>query len=224
MNPTHIDRIQHLNIMYQTGNSALSPHFRAVLDDIRDGIPIILVDDMSRENEGDLMLAAEKATVNNIAFMARWGRGIMCLPSDGWVLDGLQIPMMVPPELATDPWHTAFTVSVDAKEGVTTGVSAADRVRTIQVMTNPESRPWDLAKPGHLFPLRARDELLAERHGHTEASVTLAEIVGFYPVAVIAEIMNDDGSMARMPELEALSKLHGLKILSIPEIIAELGL
>lgn len=222
MNLTYMDRIKKINLLYQTGHPSLSPNFRSVLDDVRDGKPIILVDDMSRENEGDLMIAGARASVSNIAFMTRWGRGIMCLPCDGWVLDGLKIPMMVPPALATDPYNTAFTVSVDAKEGVTTGVCAADRVRTIQVMTDPKSQPADLARPGHLFPLRARDGLLAERQGHTESSVTLAEIVGFYPVAVISEIMNDDGSMARMPELENLAKLHGLKILSIPEIVQEL--
>ena len=192
---------------------------QSILADLRAGKPIIIVDDFARENEGDLMIAGEYATVENIAFMARWGRGIMCLPCEGWLLDELAIPMMIPPDLATDPFQTAFTVSVDAKTGITTGVSAADRVRTIQVMLSPTSKPTDLARPGHLFPLRARKGLLKDRQGHTEASVTLTKMMSTYPLAVISEIMNDDGSMARMPELGVLAEEHKLLIISIPEII-----
>jgi len=188
----------------------------SILEDINAGKPIILVDSMDRENEGDLMIAAERATVENIAFMCRYGRGIMCLPTTGEVLDRLQIPMMV--ENSTDPYHTAFTVSVDAIEGVTTGVSAADRLTTMKIMTNPNSVPSDLARPGHLFPLRARDGLLNDRQGHTESSVTLVKMLGLSPVAVISEIMNENGTMSRMDDLMVLANEHKLKIFSIDEL------
>lgn len=216
-------KIGRLRVLYSLQDHAVANKFYKIADDILKGKPIILVDDMERENEGDLMIAASFATINNIAFMARWGRGIMCLPSDGSILDRLQIPMMVPPQASTDPFNTPFTVSVDAKEGVSTGVSAADRVETIKLFLNSSSKPTDLVRPGHLFPLRTRDGLLTERRGHTEASVTLTKILGLCPVAVIVEIMNDDGTMARLPELICLAEQHDLKIFSIAELVKELN-
>lgn len=195
----------------------------ACLDDICAGRPIILVDSKERENEGDLMISASAATVENIAFMARYGRGIMCVPCAGYVLDRLKIPMMVPVNQATDPFKTPFTVSVDARYKITTGVSAADRVETIKVLSNPFAEPDELVRPGHLFPLRARDRLLDERRGHTEGSVALMKFLSKYPVAVIVEIMNDDGTMSQMDDLEKLSIQHNLNILSIEEIANELS-
>lgn len=191
-----------------------------VLEDIKNGIPVIIVDSMDRENEGDLMIAGQCANIKNIAFMCRHGRGIMCLPATGELLDKLDIPLMV--ANSTDPFNTAFTVSIDAAENITTGVSASDRVETIKVMVNPTSIPTDLNRPGHLFPLRARERLLIDRRGHTESSVTLTNMLGFTPLAVISEIMNDDGTMARLPELRILGATHGLKILSIEELCAAL--
>lgn len=190
------------------------------LIDIDRGKPIIIVDDFSRENEGDLMIAGPCATLSNIAYMCRWGRGIMCLPTTKEVLDRLAIPMMV--ENSTDPLNTPFTVSVDAKYNIATGVSAADRVETIKVMCDPTSKPDHLVRPGHLFPLRARDRLLEARRGHTEASVTLLRMLDMQPVAVISEIMNDDGTMARLPELQVMARHHDLLIISIDDIVSAL--
>ena len=183
------DKITQLRNKYYGGEPFKKKNVQYALNDIRTGWPVIIVDDFDRENEGDLMLAGIKASRDNIAFMCRWGRGIMCLPASGEWLDRLQIPQMVSD--STDPYNTAFTVSVDAIEGISTGVSASDRVKTIHDMCNPMTQPEDLARPGHLFPLRARDNLLLDRRGHTESSVTLLEILGVAPVAVIAEIMND---------------------------------
>lgn len=221
---TYEESIEHLSTAFYEAPETLSPKFCSVLRDIERGTPIIVVDDYERENEGDLMIAGEQATIETIAFMARRGRGIMCLPTEGWLLDSLKIPLMVPSELATDPYQTAFTISVDAKEGISTGVSASDRMRTINVMLDPLAEPSELARPGHMFPLRARDGLLADRRGHTEASITLMKILEYYPLAVISEIMNDDGSMARLPELEVLANQFNLQILSIEDIVKELKL
>lgn len=216
------DKILEVRRRYYAGEDFKKQNVQNALNDIRTGWPVIIVDDFDRENEGDLMLAGAKVSRDNIAFMCRWGRGIMCLPSSGEWLDRLQIPQMV--QVSTDPYNTAFTVSVDAKEGISTGVSASDRVKTIRVMCNPTTQPEDLARPGHLFPLRARDNLLLDRRGHTESSVTILEIMNFAPVAVISEIMNDDGSMARLPELERMAAQHRLQIVSIEDICEELGL
>ena len=150
--------ILNLRARYYSGARIHKKNVKLALDDIKAGVPIIIVDDFDRENEGDLMIAAEKATIENIAFMCRYGRGIMCLPVSGELLDKLDIPMMV--QNSTDPLNTPFTVSVDAKAGVTTGVSAGDRLATIKAMLDPTSNPEDLTRPGHLFPLRARDRLL----------------------------------------------------------------
>lgn len=211
-----------LDLGYRYNAGTIRKNVKDVLDDIRSGHPVIIVDDFDRENEGDLMLAGEMATVHNIAFLARWGRGIMCLPTAGEVLDNLKIPMMV--QNSTDPLETPFTISVDASKGTTTGVSASDRVCTIQTMLDTTSKPEDLIRPGHLFPLRARDGRLRDRRGHTEASVTLMEVLGLFPLSVIVEIMNDDGSMSRLPELERLATQHHLRIISIEDICEELGI
>lgn len=189
---------------------------KGILRDVKRGKPIIIVDSLDRENEGDLMIAAKSATVENIAFMLYNGRGIMCLPCDGNILDDLKIPLMV--ENNTDRFCTPFTISVDAKDNVHTGVSAKDRLQTISIFLNPDSKPEELVRPGHLFPLRAHKDWLAGRKGHTEASVVLAVSAGLPPIAVISEIMNKDGSMARLPELQKLAKRHKLKIVSIEEI------
>lgn len=186
--------------------------------DFRDGRFVVIVDDEARENEGDLAIAAEKASAESVNFMARFGRGLICLPITGPRLDELQIPMMVQDNTA--PYGTAFTVSVEARRGVTTGISAADRATTIQTVIDPVTRPEDLARPGHVFPLRARDGGVLVRAGQTEASVDLARLAGLYPAAVICEIMADDGTMARMPELEHFAAEHGIKILAVADLIA----
>src|SRR5262245_55520167 len=176
--------------------------------DIRRGRMVIVVDDPARENEGDLICAASKATPAVINFMARYGRGLICMPITGKRLDALRISPMV--ENNEEVRDAAFTVSVDAREKVTTGVSAADRARTIQTLLSPRTQPKDLTRPGHIFPLRYRDGCVLVRAGHTEAAVDLAKMAGLYPAGVICEIMNEDGSMARMPELRRFARRHKL--------------
>lgn len=185
--------------------------------DIRDGRMIIIVDDEDRENEGDLVCAAEKVTPEMINFMAVHGRGLICLPMTEERCDFLQLS----PQAAenTSSFGTAFTTSIEARVGVTTGISAADRAKTILTAVDPDSQPSDLARPGHVFPLRARDGGVLVRAGQTEASVDMARIAGLTPAAVICEIMNDDGTMARMPELEAFAGKHGLKIISVADLV-----
>ncbi len=185
--------------------------------EIRAGRFLIIVDDEARENEGDLAIAAEKVTAEAINFMARYGRGLICLPLSGKRLDELKIPLMVDDN--TSRFSTAFTVSVEAKHGVSTGISAADRAQTVKAMIDPATRPEDLARPGHMFPLRARDGGVLVRAGHTEAIVDLARLAGLYPSGVICEILNEDGSMARLPQLEALAEEHGIKIVSVADLI-----
>ncbi len=182
------------------------------------GKPVIMVDDEDRENEGDLVIAAQKATPENINFMAKHGRGLICLSLSNAIADQLQLPPMV--EDNTSRFGTAFTVSIEAKEGVTTGISAADRATTILTAVREDARPHDLSRPGHIFPLRARDGGVLVRTGQTEGSVDLARIAGFREAAVICEIMNDDGTMARMPELMEFDKKHDTPIISIADIIA----
>nr|MBA3769839.1 3,4-dihydroxy-2-butanone-4-phosphate synthase [Blastocatellia bacterium] len=179
--------------------------------DIRDGNMIIIVDDEDRENEGDLVCAAEKVTPEIVNFMASHGRGLICLPMTEERCDQLQLF----PQTAenTSSMGTAFTVSIEAREGVTTGISAADRATTILTAANPESRASDLARPGHIFPLRAKKGGVLVRVGQTEASVDIARIAGLTPAAVICEIMNDDGTMARLPELRVFAEKHALKII-----------
>jgi 3,4-dihydroxy 2-butanone 4-phosphate synthase / GTP cyclohydrolase II len=191
----------------------------AALADIKAGKSIVVVDDENRENEGDLICAAQFATPDNINFMAVEARGLICLAMMGERLDALDLPLMV--DKNTDSNQTAFTVSIDAapRLGVTTGISAEDRARTIQVAINPISRPEDLSRPGHIFPLRAKDGGVLKRAGHTEAAVDLARLAGLYPAGVICEIQNPDGSMARLPQLVEYSRKHGLKLISIADLI-----
>jgi 3,4-dihydroxy 2-butanone 4-phosphate synthase/GTP cyclohydrolase II len=185
--------------------------------DIRDGKMIIIVDDENRENEGDLVCAAEKVTSEIISFMAVHGRGLICLPLTEERCDQLDLPMQV--EKNTSGFGTAFTVSVEAREGVTTGISAADRAKTILTAVDLTKNGSDLARPGHIFPLRARDGGVLVRPGQTEASVDMARIAGLYPAGTICEVMNDDGTMARMPDLEIFAQKHGLKIISVADLV-----
>jgi 3,4-dihydroxy 2-butanone 4-phosphate synthase / GTP cyclohydrolase II len=180
---------------------------------------VILVDDEDRENEGDLCMAAEKVTPEAINFMARYGRGLICLTLDEEQVERLELPMMSAPGRTGPPLGTAFTVSIEARTGVTTGISAADRARTIQVAIDPDARPTDLVTPGHVFPLKARRGGVLVRTGQTEGSVDLARLAGLGPSGVICEIMNDDGTMARMPDLERFAAEHDLTILSIADLI-----
>lgn len=185
--------------------------------DIRDGKMVIIVDDEDRENEGDLVCAAEKVTPEIINFMAVHGRGLICLPLTEERCDELKLF----PQTAenTSSMGTAFTVSIEAREGVTTGISAADRAKTILTAVDPNSGAADLARPGHVFPLRAKRGGVLVRVGQTEASVDMARIAGLQPAAVICEIMNDDGTMARMPELRVFAEKHGLKIISVADLV-----
>ena len=185
--------------------------------DIAAGKMIIIVDDEDRENEGDLVCAAEKITPEIINFMATHGRGLICLPLTEERCDELKLPMQVSEN--TSGFGTAFTVSIEAREGVTTGISAADRARTIQAAVSFDTKPEDLARPGHIFPLRAKNGGVLVRPGQTEASVDIARIAGCYPAGVICEIMNEDGTMARMPELEKFAAKHDLKIISVAELV-----
>lgn len=189
----------------------------SALQDLRKGRMVIVVDDEARENEGDLLMAAEKVTPAAVNFMARYGRGLICVPAMGDRLQQLGIEEMVAGNQET--FRTDFQVSVDAATGITTGISAADRARTIQIMASPTATPAELKKPGHVFPLRAKPGGVLRRAGHTEAAVDLARLAGFRPVGVICEIMNDDGTMARLPELRRFARRHRLKICSIADLI-----
>jgi len=190
------------------------------IEEVKKGKMIILVDDEDRENEGDLVIAAQYATPDAINFMAKYGRGLICLALTSKRCDELNLPLMVNEDSNNTKFGTAFTVSIEAKEGVTTGISAYDRAKTIQVAIDPKTKPEDLARPGHVFPLRARDGGVLVRAGQTEGSVDLMKLAGLYPAAVICEIMNDDGTMARMPQLIEFAKKHDLKILTIADLIA----
>jgi len=187
------------------------------LEDIRQGKIVILVDDEDRENEGDLTMAAEKVTPEAINFMAKYGRGLICLSLTEERLNELRLPMMVSEN--TSRFQTAFTISVDACRGVTTGISAADRACTILAAVDERTQPEDLVSPGHVFPLRARQGGVLVRTGQTEGSVDLARLAGLKPAGVICEIMNDDGTMARMPDLQVFAKKHDLKIVTIADLI-----
>lgn len=187
------------------------------IEDIAKGRMVILVDDEDRENEGDLCMAAEKVTPEAINFMAKYGRGLICLSLTPERVEALKLPMMA--ENNTSSFGTAFTVSIEAKRGVTTGISAADRARTILTAIDPATRPEDLARPGHVFPLKAKPGGVLQRAGQTEGSVDLARLAGLYPAGVICEIMNDDGTMARVPELMEFAKRHNLKIVTIKDLI-----
>jgi 3,4-dihydroxy 2-butanone 4-phosphate synthase/GTP cyclohydrolase II len=189
----------------------------SVLADLRRGRMVIVVDDADRENEGDLVLAAQHVTAQSVNFMAKHGRGLICVPTTGERLKQLGIERMV--EQNRESFRTDFQVSVDAARGITTGISAADRARTIQVMADPTAVPEDLVQPGHVFPLRAKPGGVLQRAGHTEAAVDLARLAGARPVGVICEIMSDDGTMARLPELRRFARRHRLKICSIEDLI-----
>jgi 3,4-dihydroxy 2-butanone 4-phosphate synthase/GTP cyclohydrolase II len=189
-----------------------------LVDAVARGEMVIVVDDADRENEGDLIIAADQATPAKIGFMIRHSSGILTVPMMGERLDQLDVPMMV--RHNTDARRTAFTVSVDARQGTTTGISAADRTRTIQVLIDPSTTPDDLARPGHVYPLRYEPGGVLKRAGHTEAAVDLAQLAGHYPAGVLAEIMNDDGTVAKLGDLERFAKEHHLLIGSIADIIA----
>lgn len=191
-----------------------------IIEEARAGRMFILVDDEHRENEGDLIIPAEKVTPQSIAFMAREGRGLVCLAMAGEMIDRLELPLMGRQD---DRMQTAFTVSIEAREGVTTGISAADRAHTILTAIKDNASPQDIVTPGHMFPLRARAGGVLTRAGHTEAAVDVARLAGLKPAGVICEIMNDDGSMARMDDLIPYARKHGLKIGTIADLIAYIG-
>ena len=189
----------------------------AAIEEIRAGRMIIVVDDEDRENEGDLTMAAEKVTPEAINFMAKYGRGLICLAMTEQRLDQLRLGPMSAEN--TSNFGTAFTESIDAREGVSTGISAFDRAQTIKVAIDPATRPGDLARPGHIFPLRARQGGVLVRAGQTEASVDLARMAGLVPAGVICEIMNDDGTMSRVPQLKEFCRQHKMKMLTVAELI-----
>ena len=201
---------------YDAPGMPISP-ISDIVEDLRAGRMVILVDDPNRENEGDLAMLADAVTPEAINFMAREGRGLICMPMSGEVCDRLELPMQAAHN--TNSHGTAFTLSIEAASGVTTGISAADRAHTIRVAASPSSRPADLARPGHIFPLRAKDGGTLVRGGQTEGIVDLARLAGSSPTGVICEIMNDDGTMARMPELETFAAKHDLKICTIADLI-----
>ncbi|MFQ5874390.1 MAG: bifunctional 3,4-dihydroxy-2-butanone-4-phosphate synthase/GTP cyclohydrolase II [Dehalococcoidia bacterium] len=188
------------------------------IEEIQAGRMIVIVDDEDRENEGDLAVAAEMCTPETINFMTKYGRGLICVPMTGDRLDELHLPMMVQDNTA--PFATAFTVSVEAKHEVTTGISAFDRAMTVKALIDPKTKPEDLTRPGHMFPLRAREGGVLVRAGQTEAIVDLANLAELHPAGVVCEIMSDDGTMARLPQLEEFAAEHDLKIVSIADIIA----
>jgi 3,4-dihydroxy 2-butanone 4-phosphate synthase/GTP cyclohydrolase II len=193
-------------------------NIEAALEDLRQGNMIILVDDEDRENEGDLVIAAEKVTAEAINFMAKEGRGLICLSLTEERADHLELPLMVQDNSSS--FGTAFTVSIEARTGVSTGISAGDRARTIQVAIADDTKAYDLARPGHIFPLRAKKGGSLVRAGQTEGSVDLARLAGLKPAGVICEVMNDDGTMSRMPELKKFAKLHKLRIVTIEDLVA----
>lgn len=187
------------------------------IKEIKNGRMVILVDDEDRENEGDITIAAEAVTPEAINFMAKYGRGLVCLSMTGEMIDALELPLMV--DNNTSPFQTGFTVSIEARHGVTTGISAADRSTTIRTAIADNAKPYDLVRPGHIFPLRAKDGGVIVRAGQTEGSVDLARLAGMRPAGVICEIMDDDGTMARMPSLEKFSEEHGVGICTIADLI-----
>ncbi|MFN8036045.1 MAG: bifunctional 3,4-dihydroxy-2-butanone-4-phosphate synthase/GTP cyclohydrolase II [Acidimicrobiia bacterium] len=191
----------------------------SAIEAIADGEIVIVVDDEDRENEGDLIMAAEKITPETMAFIIRYTSGVICAPLLGERLDDLQLPLMVSGPENTEGQRTAFTVSVDGRHDTTTGISAADRATTIRTLIDHETRPADLAKPGHIFPLRYREGGVLKRAGHTEAAVDLARLAGCYPAGVLAEVVNDDGTMMRVPQLELFAAEHDLHMVSIADLI-----
>jgi 3,4-dihydroxy 2-butanone 4-phosphate synthase / GTP cyclohydrolase II len=203
----------------RTIDPKLTERIAGAIADIRAGKMIILVDDEDRENEGDLTMAAQFVTPDAINFMATHGRGLICLALAEEQVDRLKLPMMQSPDRVGPPLGTAFTVSIEARHGVTTGISAADRAHTIRVAANPNARPEDIISPGHVFPLKARKGGVLVRTGQTEGSVDLARLADLTPAGVICEIMKADGTMARLPDLERFAEVHGLRILTIADLI-----
>ncbi len=189
----------------------------SAINAIRRGKMVVVVDDASRENEGDLILAAEKATPKNISFMVRYTSGVICVPMEGNELDRLELPLMTQQNM--ERMRTAYTISVDAARGVSTGISAADRAHTIQLLADPKTQREDLVRPGHIFPLRYREGGVLRRAGHTEAAIDLARLAGLRPAGVLAEIVNDDGTMSRLPELLKFAQKHKLEICSVADLI-----
>ena len=189
------------------------------LEDLKAGKMLIVVDDESRENEGDLVMAAEKVTPEAINFIVKYGKGLLCMPTIGERLDELQMPLMISQNAGRKD-QTAFTVSVDYNKGTTTGISAYDRAATVKAMIDPEARPDDFTRPGHMFPLRYHPGGVLARPGHTEAIVDLCNLAGLYPAGIVCEMMDEDGTMSLLPQLEQFADIHGLKILSIAQIIA----
>ncbi|MBN2097604.1 MAG: bifunctional 3,4-dihydroxy-2-butanone-4-phosphate synthase/GTP cyclohydrolase II [Candidatus Omnitrophica bacterium] len=188
-----------------------------ITEDLKQGKMVIVIDDAERENEGDLIMPAAFVTAEAINFMAKHGRGLICMPMEGKRLDELNLHPMA--QEKKDPFKTAWAISVDAKQGVTTGISASDRAQTVKTLISPETRPDDLVKPGHIFPLRAQEGGVLSRAGHTETCVDLMKLAGLYPAGVICEIMNEDGTMARTPELFEFARRHSLKICTVCDLI-----
>ena len=198
------------------GDAGLDTVQQAIAE-IAAGHAIVVVDDASRENEGDIVFAASKATPDLLAFTIRYARGLICVPMLGEDLDRLQLPPMTSDN--QEHMGTAFTISVDARDGITTGISAADRARTIRTLVDSATEPYEIVRPGHVFPLRYADGGVLRRPGHTEAAVDLARLAGLTPAGVVAEIFNDDGTMARLPQLRAFADEHGLPLISIAQLI-----
>jgi 3,4-dihydroxy 2-butanone 4-phosphate synthase/GTP cyclohydrolase II len=192
-------------------------HIDSVINAIRRGKMVVVVDDANRENEGDLILAAEKATPKNISFMVRYTSGVICVPMVGGELDRLELPLMTQQNM--ERMRTAYTISVDAAHGVSTGISAADRAHTIRLLADPRTKREDLVRPGHVFPLRYREGGVLRRAGHTEAAIDLARLAGLSPAGVLAEIVNDDGSMSRLPQLVKFARKHKLEICTVADLI-----
>ncbi len=188
---------------------------------IESGKMIIVVDDHSRENEGDIIVAADSTTSEHIAFMMNKARGLVCIAMEGERIDQLELPLMVPNN--TELYKTAFTVSVDYLPGTTTGISAADRAATVRALVDPTSKPEEFARPGHMFPLRAKQGGVRARPGHTEAAVELCKLAGRFPAGVICEVAKDDGTMARLPDLQIFAKEHGLPLIAIEDLITYLN-
>ena len=203
-----------------SGSTGQFDDIKEVVADIKAGKIVIVTDDEDRENEGDLIFAAEKATPELVAFTVRYTSGVVCVPMLGSELDRLKLPLMMPPQTNTERLRTAYTVSVDAAQGVSTGISAADRAQTIRLLASPQTQPDDFARPGHVFPLRYREGGVLRRAGHTEAAVDLVSLAGLRPCGVLAEVANDDGTMSRLPELMAFKQQFGLKICTIQDLIA----
>ena len=199
----------------ETQRVVLDPIERAI-DDIRAGRAIVVVDDENRENEGDIIFAASKATPELMAFLVRYSSGLVCAPITGEILDRLAIPLMTPHN--RDRLRTAYTVSIDARDGVTTGISASDRARTCRVLADSATEPFEITQPGHIVPLRAKPGGVLERPGHTEAAVDLSRLAGLTPAGVIGEVMNDDGTLKRLPELREFADEHGIALVSIEDL------